>query len=72
MGSFLSEKERQKQMNFSKRPDPRSGINEDEPVQRPMARSGGKDGESTWSRLRKTMLKLKKGKGGRPKVPMML
>ena len=59
-------------MNFSRRPDPNSGIQEDERVQRPHARSGGKDSESTWARLRKTMLKLKKGKGARPKVPMML
>jgi hypothetical protein len=46
--------------NFVNRPDPHSGL--DESMMRG-GRSGGKESQSTWSRLKKSMLKLKKGKG---------
>ena len=71
LGAFMSETERSKHTNFVIRPDPGAGL--EEAPERGGGRSGGKDEQSTWSRLRKTMLKLKKGKNAsKPKMPMML
>ena len=72
LGAFMSENERSKHTNFVNRPDPDAGVDAEASV-RGGGRSGGKDEQSTWSRLKKTMLKLKKGKGlAKPKMPMML
>lgn len=46
--------------NFVNRPDPLGGLDESEMRG---GRSGGKEAQTTWSRLKKSMLKLKKGKG---------